>query len=107
MTTQTQTYTLKRDDARDITFTGAEIASASSKGRSRETGRWTEITLYRTAGGKYICETVGHTQWEGEKIRHSVEVVDSLEAVPDIFGAGWLAKELYAEGGVPFEEVIE
>lgn len=99
--------TIEIDNAPDIRFSGELVAKASSSddqamGRhySGQTGRWTELYLYRTAGGRYVCHQIGRTRWQGERDRHSGAVCDTLEEVIEFFGHRWLAKELYAEAGI-------
>lgn len=102
-----ETITVEIDNAPDIRFTGELVARASSSdnnaaGRrySGQTGRWTELALYKTQGGKYICHQVGRTHWQGERDRRSGEVCETLAEVKSFFGHRWLAKELYAEAGI-------
>lgn len=68
-------------------------------------GRWFELTLYQTVGGKYICQKEDVACWQGERNRYSAEVVETLGEVKEFFGNGWVSKELYAEAGI--ENVIE
>jgi hypothetical protein len=95
-------FAITRDNERDLVFTGEIIASASSSPEtsrsdfSGSTGRWTELTLYKTQGGKYVCESIGRTQWQGEHDRHKGAVCETPECVCEFFGESWLAKELYA-----------
>lgn len=106
-------YTVKRDGERDIKFTGEQIAAASSSDNnasgsySGSPGRWTELSLYRTQAGKYICEQIGRTCWEGEKDRFSAEVCETVDQVVEFFGHGWLAKELYEDADIDAAEEIE
>ena len=99
-------FTLEVDGAPDLRFSGEKIAGTSnspdraSGDWSGETGRWTTLRLYRTAGGKYVCQRIDHTQWQGERDTHRAEVCDSLEAVRTFFGHGRLAKDLYFEAGI-------
>ena len=93
------THTIERDNEPALRFTGELIAEASSWRADRD-DRWTELRLYRTRGGRYICEQVGHTRWQGERTRHSAGVCDTEADVIDWLGHGWLAKELYAEAGI-------
>lgn len=104
---------LKRDNDRNLVFTGELIGSASSSPNnahsnySRETGRWTELNLYKTAGGKFVCHSIGRTQWQGEHDRYSAQVCETESEVVDFFGTGWLAKELYEDAGIDATEVID
>lgn len=106
------TFTLEIDHAPDIRFTGELIASESSSDNnaagssySGKTGRWTELFLYKTQGGKYICHQIGRTCWDGERDRYSGKVCDSTNEVIEFFGQGWLAKALYFEAKI--ENVLE
>lgn len=102
------TITIERDNDRDIRFIGVKIGFASSQ-RDQNAGpeRWTELTLYRTAGGKLIARQVGRTQWDGEQDRNQVVVCDDNDAVIEFFGAGWLAKEIYDCAGIEYIEDVE
>ena len=101
------------DGDKDLSFTGELIAANSSSAEtargdfSGSVGRWAELRLYRTKGGKYVCEQVGRTQWQGEHDRHSGAVCETESEVQKFFGHGWLAKELYEEAGIEAVEVIE
>jgi len=104
---------VQQDNGRDLVFEGELVAEASSSPNnacsnySRETGRWCELALYRTAGGRYVCSQVGRTQWQGEHDRHEAAVVDDADGVIEFFGAGWLAKQLYEEASIECIECVE
>src|SRR5215216_4249031 len=60
------------DNGPDITFFGELIGSAASSDNracrrsfSGNTGRWTELFIYKTAGGNYVCSRVERTRWTG------------------------------------------
>lgn len=99
-------FILEIDNAPDLRFTGELIGSAESSddramsGFSGETGRWTELAIYRSKGGKYVCHQIGRTRWEGERDRYSGKVCESVDDVIEFFGHRWLAKELYDEAGI-------
>lgn len=102
-----KTYTLDVDNAPSIRFTGALIGSAESSPNnasgssySGATGRWTELELYKTKGGLYVCHQIGRTQWNGERDRYSAKVCKDIEEVKAFFGHRWLAKELYEDAGI-------
>lgn len=111
--TAMEEFTVSRDNDRDLRFNGEKIAWASSSPNnahsnySRSTGRWTELRLYKTAGGKFVCESIGRTQWQGEHDRRSAKVCETVEEVIGFFGSGWLAKELYEEAGIECVEEIK
>lgn len=106
-------FTLERDEQRPLKFTGELIASASSSADSvrgnysGSTGRWTELKLYRTQAGKYVCQEIGFSQWEGEHTRYQAHVADTHDQIVTFFGTGWLAKELYDDAEIDISEEID
>ncbi len=106
-------FTIKRDNAPDLKFTGELVAAASSSANnasssySGSVGRWTELSLYRTKGGKFVCQSEGCTQWQGEHNRHAAAVCETPEAVCEFFGSSWLAKELYENAGIDCAERVD
>ena len=58
--------TVERDGAANIRFKGELIATTSSSANnassyySGSTGRWRTLSLWKTAVGKYVGQTVGH-----------------------------------------------
>ncbi len=105
-------FQIEIDDAPDIKFSGDLIAKASSSpdtamgsSYSGSTGRWTKLRLYKTKGGKFVCEKVEKTQWQGERDTHLGKVCQSINGVFEFFGHDWLAKELYADGSI--DAVVE
>lgn len=102
-----ETLTLEIDNAPSVRFTGELVASAANSDNqsmgssySGQTGRWTELALYKTMSGKFICHQIGRTRWQGEQDRFSGKVCESLAEVKEFFGHRWLAKKLYAEAGI-------
>lgn len=100
-------FTLEIDNAPSLRFTGERVASAAgydnqAMGSSSSAlyCRWTELELYKTVEGKFICHQVGRTRWIGERDRFSGKVCDTVDEVIDFFGHGWLAKELYEDAGI-------
>lgn len=89
-----ETYRVQRDGERDITFTGERLAQYSSAWRG---GRRYTAAVYRTAGGRIVCERIGETQWHGERTRHEAAICERLEDIAAFFGFDALAKELYSE----------
>jgi hypothetical protein len=65
------TITLPIDYAPDIRFTGQLIATAASSDNqeyanySGQHGRWAELALYKTIGGKFVCHKIASTRWSG------------------------------------------
>lgn len=106
-------FTIHRDDEPDLSFTGELLASASSSADtahpdySGTTGRWTELELYRTQGGTYICARIERTQWQGEHDVHSAAVADDPAGVIQFFGYSRLAMALYEEAQIDASEAVE
>lgn len=105
---------IRRDNDRDIKFIGERIAKAASSddkafgsSYSGSTGRWTELNLYQTQSGRYICQTIGCTRWQGEHDRYSARICDTLDEVIAYFGHGWLAKELYENANIDATQIVE
>lgn len=113
MNADKKTVVVERAGDRDIRFVGELIAAASSSPdkssnyHSGSTGRWSVLRLYRSRGGKLICEQIGKTQWIGEHDRCSGAVCDTEAEVIAFFGLGWLAKQLYEEAGIDYAEAVE
>ena len=109
---QATTYTLERDGLPPLRFDGVLLAeSGTSPDRARRdwsgaTGRWSELRLYRTRAGKYVCEVVSRTQWQGERDAHRVETCDTPEEVTEVFGWDLAARELYEEAGFDIVETL-
>lgn len=105
--TDMETFTIETDNAPSIRFTGELVASAASSDNTASgssfsglAGRWTELRLYRTAGGKFVCSQIGRTRFQGERDRFSAQVCETVAEVIEFFGHRWLAKELYSEAGI-------
>lgn len=102
-----------RDGDRALKFAGDLIASVDSSEErgdpdfSGETGRWAEHLLYRTKGGKYVCEIVRHTRWQGDHTRYSGAVCANEAEVIAFFGQTRFAQRLYAEAGIDNTETVE
>lgn len=100
-------FIIENDNQPDIKFIGELLGSVSSGEGDEGAGRWTVLNLYKTKGGKYVCQTVGHTQWVDEKTRYKAEVCETAEDVQKFFGYRWLAKELYLAAGIDASVEIE
>lgn len=97
MESDMEEHTVYVDNAPSIKFHGELVASVSNKQAYNGGGRWRVLRLFRTKGGKYICQSIGRTQWIGEEDRVSAAVCETKEDVIEFFGHTDLAKELYAE----------
>lgn len=108
-----ETYVVKNDDAPALRFRGTLLGKAyNTPDRARSdysgvTGRSYEYKLYRTVGGSFVCERIGHTQWQGERDRYEAANVKNEAGVIAWFGSGQLAKELYDNAGIEFVKDID
>lgn len=104
---------VKCDDDLDIKFNGEKIASVSSHDlkaahpNPKGPERWTDLSLYRSEGGKFICEQIGRTRRPGEVDRHSSAIHETEEGVIGFFGTGWLAKKLYKAAGIEAVQTVD
>lgn len=90
-------FTVTVDDGPDIRFKGERIALASTE---EDCGRWMELALYRTAGGKFVCAQSHFTKWQGEADSHTATVCENHAGVIEFFGHDRLAKEIYNDAGI-------
>jgi len=97
-------YTITRNGAPDIRFTGDLIGHASSKRNSAS--RWTELDVYMTDTDKVVLVESGISAYEDETPRYRVEVFPAVAPstwyiqtrhIIEFFGHGWLAKTLYSD----------
>ncbi|KKN14314.1 hypothetical protein LCGC14_0997360 [marine sediment metagenome] len=111
--TDMQTYTLEINNAPSIRFTGELIGSAASSPNhamgdfySGQTGRWTELDLYKTLAGKFICHKVSRTQWANDHDYFYSKICETIEEVKQFFGHKWLAKDLYYDADIEHVEYV-
>ncbi len=107
-------FTVECDDGPALTFTGHLVAKTESHDNqarggmwSGMTGRWHELELYRTAGGKFVCSRIGRTRWQGQRDHYEALAADSEAEVIAFFGHGWLAKALYEDAGIDAAVSVE
>ncbi len=100
--------TLYRDNDYDLRFRGALVAEASSRpyGNQPNYGRWNVLALYRSVGGKYICQKICRTQHDGERDRYAAAVCETNADVIEYFGTGSLAKEIYTAANIECVEDV-
>lgn len=81
------TFRLARPATVDLVFDGELLADVNSKDDPEQT-HWTEIRIYRTDSGKYVCETIGRSALAHQKPRITVRVADSAAQVRDALQRG-------------------
>lgn len=105
-----ETIRIKRDGDRDLQFTGNKIASvASTLDETQGRGYFnelTELSLYKTKAGAFVCGRVTLIKLEGERDIYEAAVCYSVDAVIKFFGTDWLAKDLYDRAEIEAIEII-
>jgi len=97
-------FILERDGGPDLMFFGDRVAQVVS---NETAGRWLELNLFKSRGGKFICQKIKKTQWEGEYDFFDVKVCKTETEVKEYFGQGRLSKELYNEAKIENIEFVE
>lgn len=107
---ESKEYIVPRTGKLSLRFRGECLAEVSSRKQHRDgewAKHWTELALYQTEGGKYVCECVGRTSLDHENEKNDAVVCDTLDEVVKYFGTGWLAHNLYTEAGLEVYETVE
>ena len=101
-------YVVKRDGQRDLSFEGEKLNWVTTN--TWNSSRWTECSLYKTKGGKYVIEKCHYTLWQGEFNTYHGYVGNTLSEVFrkafDLEEPSDIAKEL-ADGFYDFSEHID
>lgn len=109
-----QTFTLEIDNAPNLRFTGELVACIPrpdeflprfSYRYNDQTYSWTELDLFKTKGGKFVCRERVYKCYRGQRDHFSGKVCETFEEVIEFFGHGWLAKELYTRASI--DDVVE
>ena len=95
------------DGSHDIEFSGVLIASESTsdnatdkKRYSGKSGVWTELYLYKTRDGRYVCARKERTKWVNQKEHSIAKFCYSIDEIKRFFGDSWIANELYKSSGI-------
>jgi len=86
---------IKRDGLPPIAFNGEKIGSGDNRIISgNSANRWTEVAIYRTAGGRYVVSLARFTCWQGESDHHAAtskatsdEIIEWLKEGEDSLGS--------------------
>ncbi len=96
-------FVISRKDAPDLRFTGTLLTRAATRAVN---GRWAEMHVFKTRGGRFVALKLGRTLWVGESDRVEVQVFDSLPQVGEFLGHSGLAKFVKDELGIrEFEDI--
>lgn len=108
-------FTLTRENEPRLKFEGVLVTSASGElPNVEEQMRWTELSLYRTKGGKFVVQRVKVSSYEGERNRYETWILSNLSTVTQLLGFGPLSQELYSrvnatlgEDAINYSETLE
>jgi len=89
-----------RDNDADIVFNGCLLGAIDNEDQADVTGRWIELSLHRTDGGKFICERARRTLKPGERDVYEAAVCDTTVEVTAFFGFGRMSKRLFNSAGL-------
>jgi hypothetical protein len=64
------------------------------------------LRLYRTVGGKFVCQRIGRTYWLYEDDSFSATVAMTIKEVIGYFGHGSLAECLYEHAKIDTADEI-
>lgn len=98
-------HELKNDKGPDIAFYGELLAKVASNRDNPMKKRWSELKLYKSNGGKFICQEVGCSSIEAEINRHSIYISDCEAGLIKAVGKKWLAQQLYLLAGLGTKDV--
>lgn len=70
-----------------IEFDGELLAEVSTGKPWKH--RWTELSLYRTTGGRYVSVSVGQTTYAHEEVIRSARILES----PDALVASYISRK--------------
>jgi hypothetical protein len=78
-------YAVKRDGRPPIAFTGEKIGTGETDdgNRGNRGNRGTEVTIYRTKGGRFIAKVRRWSNWQGESERTEAESCATAAEVID------------------------
>lgn len=86
----------------ELLYEGETSPDQASDRWSGAVGRWEEVRVYRTKGGKYVVWIARYTQWQGERDIFIAEVFASPEEAMRYLEdeEPWAAEEVAEELGV-------
>ena len=75
-------FVLERTGLKNLSFQGKIIGEASGY-TNNNSGRWTDYTIYKTHGNKYVGQIEYITQWQGEQDTSEVFIAGSLRELSE------------------------
>ena len=92
-----EVFVLNQKDGADLRFTGKLLDAVRTPVYH---GRWTELRVYQTKGGKFVGVKVGRSLLFNESDRSESKVTESLAELTGFFGHSHLAKVLTERLGI-------
>lgn len=83
------------------------IASVSSFDPELNADRWSELSLYITPQGHFLCQGAGKSRVPGEVTRYQLKKAGSTKELFEALGFGWLAKRLYSSAGIEHAKQLD
>ena len=79
-------YRIKRDDNRDLSFEGERLGEGShgtggTSGYECDWNRRTDVTIYKTATGRYVVSVHQSSRWLGERTLYRAWICERADGV--------------------------
>lgn len=111
---QIATHVVERDNEQNLEFKGKLLGFVSNRkapdlkedNKDKNT-RWTELALYQTKGGSYVCHQAKLSLVVNEHTLNTAKVCTDKDSVVQFFGFNHLAKSLYEISGFNANKVID
>lgn len=104
-----QQFKLRDNKGRDYVFVGEEVAHVSTLRPQTGQERWTELKVFKTKGGNFVCQKLGKTQVPGEIEYSTIEEMMANVAESRIFkffGASYICREVYEQLRLPYPSIV-
>lgn len=104
-------FNLVIDSGPHLRFEGECLAEVSSRhsrnsravfNKNNQIKRWTELFLYKTKSGKFVCHKIGMSEALNEEPFFSGKVCENITEVKEFFGFNWLSKALYDAANIDY-----
>jgi len=100
--------TVRRDNKPSLCFTGETVVHVTDSCRAPNTpGCRTEMILYKTRSGKFVCSGIQHTACGSEQDTHNAVVCKDEADVIEFFGHGRLAQMVFDKAGIADVEMVD
>lgn len=90
---------------KDYEFKGELLADASTLRPQTGQERWTELKVFVTEGGKYVCQKIGRTTIPGEINFSSIYHTENIEDIFKFFGASLVCRKIYEQLDEPYPAI--